>query len=103
MANQKSCSKCSQPRVSGQSMCSQHYAEYMRDYRPAANLAKEKQHRAEGFADGVAACIRYCHDRMAGQPFTGYQVAVLLQRNVIGGESGERKQQREFVASLRGM
>lgn len=103
MPQAKKCERCSEPPVEGRKLCSEHYAEYMRNYRPAANLQKEKQHRGEGFRDGVAACVRYLREQFPGTALTGLQAARNIERNVLGGESGEQKQQREFIQSLRGL
>ncbi len=103
MPKEKACLKCSAARAPGQAYCPAHYAEYMRDYRPAAMVAKQTQNRAEGFRDGVAACVRYFRERVGGTAITGLQAARNLEREVIGGETGEQKQRRELLTSLRGL
>lgn len=103
MAKRKTCSKCDEPCIENQSLCAVHFAEYMREYRPMAKMTRDKEIRSQGFKDGVTACCDHLRQKVGNYAATGFQLARDLEKAHIGAETGDAKQRREFLVSLRGM
>jgi hypothetical protein len=70
-------------------------AEYMRGYRKVTRPIKER----EAVREGVALCVKFLRETVAGQAKTGYQAALLLER-FVGTESAELIQRRELIRSM---
>ena len=104
MAKEKTCPKCQTPRAPGQSYCPEHYAEYMREYRPVASSQRDTQMRNDGFTSGVQACVRFLRSKVGGSALTGYQAAKELERHVVKADIDAMLIQRQnFIRGLRGM
>ena len=94
------CTKCSNTAMEGRSLCSEHWAEYMRDYRARAVPRRERAAHSQGFVDGVSACAAFLRVKIGDRAFTGYQVATLLEREHIAVETPEMQQRRAFIQSM---
>lgn len=103
MAKERTCIKCSSTCLPKQTLCSEHFAEYMRDYRPQVRLAREKENHAKGFRDGVTACCDYLRQHVGGHAVAGFQLARDLEKAHIGAETGEQIQRKALLVSLKGL
>ncbi len=96
------CSKCSNQTMSGRTLCSEHWAEYMRDYRSKADGKRERAAYQKGAQHGFEACIKYLREHVAGRSLSGYETAKVLEKNMLGPGAPELIAQRKLIASMRG-
>ncbi len=76
-------------------------AEYFRDYRKVKKPVKEREARAEGYAEGVEACIRFLRQFIGDRAFTGHHAAHLM-RKAVAGPSGDVEMRNRVILSLGG-
>jgi predicted nucleic acid-binding Zn ribbon protein len=97
----RKCSKCDNPAIKGQSLCSDHFAEYMRDYRSRADRKRDQANGFRGFEQGVEAAISYLDKRIGDRAVTGREAARLVKRDVTNIETGDQQARRKLLEMLR--
>jgi hypothetical protein len=76
-------------------------AEYWRNRRKVQKtLNKGAEHQA-GVREGIALCVKFCREIVAGRAYTGFQIAVQLDKGLIGAETAEAQQRRAMVEGMR--
>lgn len=75
-------------------------AEYMREYRKNAKPRNERDSYNDGFAAGVARCVKFLREAIGDRAFTGYKTAFLMQKAVTNEESFEVRERRKLIDSL---
>lgn len=76
-------------------------ADYMRDYRKTVKTIDLRGERQAGIREGIALVVTYLRETIAGKAFTGYQLAVTVERAMLASETPEVAQRRALVDSLR--
>lgn len=100
MAKTKTCSKCAEPRVDGQSLCAEHYAEYMREYRSLAEKKRGREQEHRGFEEGVRAAIEFLRTSIGDQTTTGLRAAILLDRSCLAQDQYAIVERRRLINSI---
>ena len=75
-------------------------AEYFRNYRAKKSEIVQNREQ-EIFRRGIARCVEYMRERVAGSAITGYQAAAMIERSLIANEPAESEARRRFVDNLR--
>ena len=76
-------------------------AEYWRKRRRTLKERSAVKTHHEGVREGIAMCIKFCREVIAGRAYTGFQVAIQIDKAMIGTEAAELTQRRAAVEALR--
>ena len=75
--------------------------QYQRNYRKTIKPLKEREAKAEGYKEGVEACIRFLRQFIGDRAFTGHHSANLM-RKAVSGPSGDIETRNRVILSLGG-
>lgn len=75
-------------------------ADYMRQYRAVMKPLSERSARQEGFDAGVRACAKFIRDFVGDRAFSGYRVALWMEKGVVSEDTPELAARRRLIQSL---
>lgn len=85
----------------GRTICSDHFAEYMREYRTRSDNKRDRAAFRRGSEERLQSCVKYLREVVAGRCLSGFEIAKLLEKHTLGDSAPELIARRRLIDSMR--